>query len=130
MAFAITNKSQINPTASGQAGVLHYELADQVAAGTETDIADAGCKFIRVRLMVKSGMTNGHTFKFCVAVDNDDTMATPERIAFSPLMSFVTNDTYLTCEVFGWSETGFTTFRIIGTNGSGTAVYDALVDVW
>ena len=130
MAFAIVNKSQQNINAPGQPGVLHYELADQGAAGTETNTGVVGLKFIRVRLMVKSGLANTNSFAFQVAVDNNASMASPEKVAYQPAMVFVTNDTNLCTEVIGWSQTGFQYFKIVGTDSGGTAVYDAIVDVW
>jgi hypothetical protein len=130
MAFAITNKAQMNLNAPGQPGALHYELADQVAAGTLTDTGIAGAKFIRVRLQVKSGLGNTNTFQFQVRVDDNAALASPEVAASSPVLTFATNDTLLNTEVYGWSETGFRYFQIVGVNSGGTAVYDAIVDVW
>jgi hypothetical protein len=130
MAFAITNKAQFNVNAPGQPGVFHVELADAVAAGTLTDTGVVGNKFIRVRFKIKSGMTNGHTFTLNAMVDDTAALASPELAGCSPLITFVTNDTTLNCEFYGWSDTGFRWFQLIGVNGSGTAVYDAIVDVW
>lgn len=130
MAFAITNKTPFPTNAPGQPGVLHYELADQVAAGTLTDTAIDGLKFIRVRLVVKSGMTDGQTFTYRVKVDNAANLGTPEVVAWSPTLTFATDDALLEHTVYGISQTGFRAFRIIGTNVGGTAVYDAYVDVW
>jgi hypothetical protein len=130
MAFEITNKTFAPTQAPGASGLLHYELYDEVAAGTLTDTGIAGLKHIRVRLMLKSGLTSTNTFKFRVVVDDAAAMGTPECVAYGQLKTFVTGDTYLTWDVYGWSQTGFRAFRILGTNSGGTAVYDAIVDCW
>ena len=131
MAFSLTNFKNFSPDAEEvRTAVQHFELADQVAAGTLTDTTVAGWQFIRVRLVVKSGLANTNSFSFQVAVDNDAALASPEKVAFQPAMVFVTNDTTLNTEVYGVSQTGFRYFKIIGTDSGGTAVYDAIVDVW
>lgn len=131
MAFALTNKKPFPTNAPAmETAAQHFELADQGAAGTETNTGVAGNKFIRVRLVVKSGLANTNSFAFKVKVDNAASMASPELVAFQPAMVFDTNDTYLISNVFGSSETGFQYFKIIGTDSGGTAVYDAYVDVW
>lgn len=131
MAFALTNGAPFPVNAVPvKTTAQHFELADQGAAGTLTDTAVAGYKFIRVRLVIKSGLGNGNSFTFRVKVDNAAALASPEVVAFSPTMAFATNDTYLSCEVYGASETGFRYFQIVGTDSGGTAVYDAFVDVW
>lgn len=130
MAFAITNKAQISPVAPGQAGVLHIEQADQVVAGTLVDTGVAGLKFIRVRGLVKSGLGNGNSVLYKVKVDNDGALASPETVGQTAGLIWITNDTNLTFEVYGWSETGFRYVQIVGTNSGGTAVADYMIDVW
>lgn len=130
MAFTLVNKTPFPTAAVGEAGVLHYELADQGATGDLKDTGIADCKFIRVRLVVKSGMGNTNTFTFRVKVDNTAALASPEVVAWSPTMTFVTNDTLLSIELYGASQTGFRYFQILGTDSGGTAVYDAYVDVY
>lgn len=131
MAFAMTNKAQINYNAPGQgAAKLHYELADQVAAGTLTDTAIAGLKFARVRIVVKSGMANGNTILWMLRVDNAEALGSPELVYTSPTYTFVTNDTNLTHEFVAFSETGFRAFKLTATESGGTAVFDVMVDLW
>lgn len=130
MAFAITNKAQMNPAAPGQPGVLHYELADQAAAGTLTDTGIAGLKFIRVRGLMKSGITNGENVLFKVKVDDNGALASPETVAQTAGLLWITGDTNLTFEVNGWSQTGFRYFKIVGTDSAGASVTDFIVDCW
>ena len=130
MAFELTNKAQFDRRAPGQPGVLHYELADQDASGTLTDTGVAGCKFIRARIMVKSGLSSTNTAAFSIAVDNAAGGTSPERVAWADEAAFVTGDTNLTFDLWGWSNTGFRAFKITGTDSGGTMAYDAIVDVW
>jgi len=129
MAFALTNKSQLNPSAPGQPGVLHYEFADQTAISAQ-NTGVAGLKFIRVRILIKSGMANTNTALFAVRVGTSTAVTGPELVALSPTYTFVTNDTNLTWEGYGYSQTGYQSFKIDVTNGTGTASFDAIVDCW
>ncbi len=128
MAFAITNKAML-PTES-PAVKFRAELADDGATGVVTDMGVAGLKHLRVRLMIKSGMSNTNTFLFNVRVDTVIGMSSPEMVINVPAVTFVTNDTNITFDVYGWSETGFQYVQINGTDSGGTAVYDAIVDAW
>jgi hypothetical protein len=119
--------------ASNAPGCIRALIADEGSTGTVTDLGATGLKHIRVRLMIKSGMSNGNTFLFNVRVGaslSGGAIVDPENVARIPARTFVTNDTYLTFDVFGWSYTGFRYFQIYGTDSGGTAVYDAIVDAW
>lgn len=131
MAFSLTNSAPFPLNAPPmKSSAQHFELADQGAAGTLTDTGVVGLKFIRVRLVVKSGLGNGNSFSYVVKVDDAAALASPEQVAYQMVMTFATNDTLLCSEVYGVSQTGFRYFKIIGSDSGGTAVYDAYVDVW
>ena len=129
MAFALTNKSQISPNAPGQGGAFHVELADQTAVSAQ-NTAIVGLKFIRVRVMIKSGMANTNTALFVVRVGTGAAVTGPEIVAVSPTYTWLTGDTNLTWEGYGYSQTGFQSFKIDVTNGTGTASFDVMVDCW
>jgi hypothetical protein len=119
--------------ASNAPGCIRKELADQGYDGDVTDFGVTGLKHIRVRLMIKSGMTNGHTYAFTVQVAptiSGGALVDPENITYQPTTTFVTNDTYLTFDVRGWSYNGFRYFKILGVDGTGVAISDAIVDAW
>lgn len=131
MAFAMTNVNLTLPTAVATVPAYKVQLADQGASGTETDLgAGTVCKYIRGRVVVKSGLSNGNTFTFRVLVDDAASVASPERVYTSPAMAFVTNDTYLSQDFTAASQTGFRYFKIVGTDSGGTAVYDAVVECY
>src|SRR2546428_5644025 len=126
MAFALTNKVFATPDDTF-VPKAHFELADQTAA-VNTDTTIVGLKWIRVRILNKSGKTNAQTVSWAVRVGTGTGVTNPEVVATSPTYTFVTGDTNLTWDVVAYSQTGFQSFNITPTNSAGTASYDVMVD--
>lgn len=134
MAFAMTNVGKL-PTADAAAiPLLVVKQYDKGATGTEIDTTIATCKFLRGRIMVKSGLGNTNTATFKVGVGTATGLfggtATTEVVATSPTLIFTTNDTYLNWEFCAAAQTPFQYVEIKGTNGSGTMVYDLYLEVF
>jgi|SRR6266850_1213967 len=126
MAFALTNKVYATPDDTFQPK-CHFELADQTAASTK-DTTIAGLKWFRVRILVKSGLTNAQAVLFSVRVGTGSGLTSPELVAVSPTYTFVTGDTNLCWDYVGYSQTGFQSFSVTPTNTGGTASYDVMFD--
>ena len=109
-----------------------FLLADQGSAGTEQDCTTPGYRFIRGTINIKSGMSNSNTFTFRVQCDDNSSQASPDIVYTSPALTFITNTVNVSQTFFGICQqaNGFRYFKIIGTDSGGTAVYDALVEVW
>lgn len=126
-AFALTNLTF--PALEGpMLPVTRKQLADQTAA-VNTDMGVVGLKWIRVRILIKSGMANTNTVLFAVRVGTGSGVTNPELVATSATYTFVTNDTNICIvDLLGFSQNGFQSFKVTPTNGGGAASYDILAD--
>lgn len=124
--YTITNKVFANPEGMFLPSV-RKELADQTAVAA-TDLGVVGLKWIRVRVIIKSGMANTNTAIFLVRVGTGATVVAPELTLTSPTITFVTGDSRLLWDGIGWSNAGFQSFKIDVTNSGGAAVFDVQVD--
>ena len=127
MAFAITNKAWDRMDFQGVPAV-HVELADKNADVSAADLGIVGLKFMKGRIVCKSGLTNGQTANWAIRVGTGASLTAPEIIAQSPTYTFVTGDGTFTWEFIGWSNNGFQSYSIDVTNSGGTAVFDVLFD--
>ena len=130
MAYANVTNDYIMPPSKPGGGAQIFQLADQGSAGTETDCGIPGYRFIRGVINIKSGLANTNTFQFRVRVDDNSSQASPELVYSSPVLTFVTNDVNVSQTFYGISQIGFRYFKITGTDSGGTAVYDAVVEVY
>jgi hypothetical protein len=134
MAFEIVNKAMFprEAVAMPEANGVQVELYDQTGDSGVVDFAVAGLKHLRIRLIVKSGLTAGtSTVAFVVRVDTVVGLTTPELIIAVPAVPLNTGETLMTFDVYGWSQEGFQFMQLDQTTaGAGTAVWDAVVDAW
>ena len=132
MAFTAAVTDIMMPPAMPGLPAQKFQLADQGAAGTEQDCTIGGYKYIRGFICIKSGLGNSNTFQFVVRTDDAGSQANPDVTYTSPTLTFVTNDVNVCQYFFGVScqPNGFRYFKITGTNSGGTAVYDAVVEVF
>jgi hypothetical protein len=134
MAFEIVNRAMIprQAIAMPEYNGVQVELADQTGDSSVVDFAVAGLKHLRIRLVVKSGLTAGtSTFTFNVRVDTVVGLTSPEVIIDVPAVTLATGETLMTFDVYGWSQEGFQYFKVDQTTaGAGTGVWDAIVDAW
>lgn len=98
-----------------------------VTSVSATDLGTSGLRFIRVRIVVNSGMANTNTAIFVVRVGTGTGVTAPEVVITSPTLTFVTGDSKITWEGYGYSNNGFQSYSISVTNSGGTANFDALV---
>lgn len=134
MAFEITN-TKLNddfyttgiPTTSTTSGTSQVRLADQTADIVGQNMGVAGLKYIKGRIMAKSGIANTETFSFIVRLDTVVGMTSPELVYQSPTFTAVTGDVKVNMEFEGWSEEGFQFVSIDVTN-AGTWTFDVILE--
>lgn len=124
MAYATTNQcmEQRNFTAPKVT-----TLADQTADTAALDLGVAGLKFVRGRIVAKSGIANTETFSFVIRVDTVVGMTSPELIYSSPTYTAVTGDSKVIMDFEGASEEGFQFLNLDVTN-AGTWTFDVLIE--
>lgn len=132
MAYAINNITPFGPNAIPLNIVT---LADQSADVAAQDMTVSGCKFIKVRILVKTMTGTTPTVQFRIGVDSVVGMTATEVVAYTPawLESGVTAETY-NFEVTGWSNStsGFRYVNIdqILTGTTPAVTWDAQITVW
>lgn len=136
MAFAITNVNLKDlqwtsgiTTLTTTAGKAQVQLADKTVV-TAQNMGVAGLQYIKGRIKVKSGLTNGNTIAFTVRVDDVVGMTSPELVCTIPAYTFATNDVSLNIDFEGWSDTGFQFVTVTFTNVGGAAVADVILEAF
>lgn len=125
MAFATTNKVLTVPSAWVPTAIK--ELADQTADIAAQDMGLAGLKFLRGRLVAKSGIANAETFSVIIRVDTVVGMTSAELIYTSPLYTAVTGDSKVVIDFAGASEEGFQ-FVNVDVLNAGTWTFDLILE--
>lgn len=106
------------------------KYADQTATTSVTNTGIAGLRFARVRVSVKTfgTLTAGDTFRATLQVGTSTAITSPENICqYNGVVE--TGDVALEFEMFGTSQNGFQSFKVIFTAGSGHS-FTADVDVY
>lgn len=127
MAFAITNLTEFAPDAIGQSA--RVTLADQTADTAAQDMGVANLKWLKIRIVAKSGIANTETFSYVLRVDTVVGMTSPELIYVSPTYTAITGDAKVTMEGYGFSEDGFQFVNLDVTN-AGTWTFDVELCAW
>jgi hypothetical protein len=134
MAQTIVNKDYSDPSASFLPGL---SIPDQaLVAGTKTtavvDTGIAGLKSIRARIIFKTltGLAAGDTLTIIIQAGTGAAITNPTNIA-QAVVKMATGDTMILVQLFGWSNVGFQSYKIIvtGSGGDETLTFDAIVDV-
>ena len=125
MAFAITNKTTTFPTEF--VPVVHKELADQTSDITALDMGVAGLKFLRGRIVAKSGIDNTETFSFLVRLGATASLNPSELVYVSPTYTGFTTDTRAIFNFYASSELGFQYVNVDVTN-AGTWTFDVILE--
>jgi hypothetical protein len=134
MAFEIVNMAPLPTADSAAIPVFVTQQYDQVAAGTEIDTGIADNKFVRGRILVKSGLADTQSATFQVGVGAATGLhggsAATEVVATSPTLVWNTGDSDLSWDFCAAAQTPFQYVEVLGTNGSGTMVYDMRLEVF
>jgi len=125
MAFAIANKVTTLPTE--WVAAARVELADQTADIAAQDMGIAGLRFLRGRLVAKSGIANTEAFSFVIRVDTVVGMTSPEMVYSSSTYTAVTNDVKAIFDFYATSEEGFQFVNFDITN-AGTWTFDLILE--
>src|SRR3972149_3388158 len=124
MAFAIANK--VTPLPTEWVAAARVELADQTADIAAQDMGIAGLRFLRGRLVAKSGIANTEAFSFVFRVDTVVGMTSPEMVYSSSTYTAVTNDVKAIFDFYATSEEGFQFVNFDITN-AGTWTFDLIL---
>lgn len=115
------------PSSSTTSGTGQLRVADQTADQTALNLGVAGLKYLKGRILAKSGIANTETFTFNVRVDTVVGMTSPELIYQAPTYTAVTGDVAVCMDFEGWSEDGFQYVSIDVTN-AGTWTFDLILE--
>ena len=132
MAYAINN---ITPFAPNAIPLNIVTLADQSADVAAQNMTVSGCRFIKVRILVKTLTGTTPAVQFRIGVDSVVGMTSTEVVAYTAawLESSVTAETY-NFELWGWSNAtaGFQYVNIdqILTGTTPAVTWDAQITVW
>lgn len=118
MSFAITNKQFVIPASLG-IPAAHAELADQTATTSAQNTGIVGLKWARVRVWIKTfgTLTAADTVRATLQVGTGTAITGPENIAQQNLI-VETGDAGMTFDLYGWSNVGFQSWKVIFTMGS------------
>lgn len=125
MAFAMVNKVTTFPTEF--IPLVHVELADQTADTVAQDMGVVGLKFLRGRIVAKSGIAATELFSVIIRVDDVVGMTSAEVVYQSTAYTAIANDVKYVLDFYCTSDDGFRFVNVDVTN-AGTWTFDLILD--